>query len=98
MRSVKITTLWSVVLALAIISTGFSGETAQAGSCGSTPVIKSIWPALIELDPYTLRVKDRNSFWEINKSTASPYGDYAWGLSGLPTEKRSGYLFPPFHQ
>ena len=98
MRSVKITTLWLVILALAIISIGFSGATAQAGSCGSTPVIKSIWPALVELDPYTLRVKDRNSFWEINKSTASPYGDYAWGLQRASDRRRPGYLFSPLHQ
>ncbi len=45
--------------------------------------IKSIWPALVEIDPLTLRLKDEDSFWPINKATANPYGDYAWGLSGV---------------
>jgi hypothetical protein len=40
-------------------------------------------PALVELDPLTLKVKDSSSYWIINKSNASPYGNYAWGLSGV---------------
>ena len=66
---------------------------AQAASCGSAELwIKSIWPAVVELDPLSLHVKDLNSTWIINKSNASPYGDYAWGLSGLgPVENPSLY-------
>lgn len=51
--------------------------------CDPEPVaIKSIWPAVVELDPETLRVKGGESFWEITKEDANPYGNYAWGLSG----------------
>jgi len=70
-----------ILVVVALSSFAVAGATQDC----STLTIKSIWPALVELDPYTLLVKDRNSFWEINKSTASIYGDYAWGLSGLPT-------------
>jgi len=59
-------------------------HTAHATNCGSTELwVKSIWPALVELDPLTLKVKDSSSYWIINKSNASPYGNYAWGLSGV---------------
>jgi len=44
--------------------------------------IKSIWPALVELDASTLKVKDKDSFWEITKANTNPYGVYAWGLAG----------------
>jgi hypothetical protein len=37
---------------------------------------KSLLPALIELDPYTLKIKDENSYWELD---ASPFME---GLSG----------------
>jgi hypothetical protein len=47
-----------------------------------TPWVKSIWPALVELNPFTLELKDAHSTWEITKANADPYGDYAWGLSG----------------
>ena len=78
-----------ILVVVALSSFAVAGTTQNC----STLTIKSIWPALVELDPYTLRVKDRNSFWEINKSTASPYGDYAWGLSGLPTENGPDIYF-----
>jgi hypothetical protein len=62
----------------------FLSHAAQATNCGSTELwVKSIWPALVELDPLTLKVKDSSSYWIINKSNASPYGNYAWGLSGV---------------
>jgi len=38
-----------IFVVVALSSFGVAGATQQ---CGSTPVIKSIWPALIELDPY----------------------------------------------
>ena len=60
------------------------GQAAQVSSCGSSELwVKSIWPALVELDPLTLKIKDSSSYWIINKSNASPYGDYGWGLSGV---------------
>ena len=62
----------------------FLSHAAQATNCGSSELwVKSIWPALVELDPLTLKVKDSSSYWIINKSNASPYGNYAWGLSGV---------------
>jgi hypothetical protein len=78
-----------ILVVMALSSFSVAGTTQDC----STLTIKSIWPALVELDPYTLLVKDRNSFWEINKSTASIYGDYAWGLSGLPTENGPDIYF-----
>ncbi|MDD1639950.1 MAG: IPT/TIG domain-containing protein, partial [Methanomicrobiales archaeon] len=42
--------------------------------------IKSIWPAVVELDPLTLKLKGPNSYWEVNKANADPYGDYIFGL------------------
>jgi hypothetical protein len=57
---------------------------AQATNCGSSELwVKSIWPALVELDPLTLKIKDTSSYWIINKSNASPYGNYARGPSGV---------------
>jgi len=56
----------------------------QATDCGSSELwVKSIWPALVEIDPLTLKVKDSSSYWIINNSNASPRGNYAWGLSGV---------------
>jgi hypothetical protein len=68
---------------LALVAFSLS-HAAQATNCGSSELwVKSIWPALVELDPLTLKVKDSSSYWIINKSNASPYGNYAWGLSGI---------------
>jgi uncharacterized repeat protein (TIGR01451 family) len=78
-----------ILVVVALSSLAVAGTTQDC----STLTIKSIWPAIIELDPYTLLVKDRNSFWEINKSTASIYGDYAWGISGLPTKNGPDIYF-----
>jgi len=62
----------------------FLSHAVQATNCGSSDLwVKSIWPALVELDPLTLKIKDSSSYWIINKSNASPYGNYAWGLSGV---------------
>ena len=82
--------LFYLLLLLVPLSMPFS---ARAASCGSAELwIKSIWPAVVELDPLSLHVKDLNSTWIINKSNANPYGDYAWGLSGLgPVENPSLY-------
>ena len=41
---------------------------AQATDCGSSELwVKSILPALVELDPLTLKVKDSSSYWVIDK-------------------------------
>ena len=42
--------------------------------------IKSIWPAVVELDPLTMKLKGPNTYWEVNKANADPYGDYIFGL------------------
>ena len=75
------------MLILVVLGLSCGVMSSQAQPCDNSLWIKSIWPAVIELDPYTLRIKDSHSFWEITKSNASPYGDYAWGLSGIPTDQ-----------
>jgi len=42
--------------------------------------IKSIWPAVVELDPVTLKIKGPTSYWEVNKANADPLADYIFGL------------------
>jgi len=56
-----------ILVVVALSSFAVAGATQDC----STLTIKSIWPALVELDPYTLLVKDRNSFWEIALTTRS---------------------------
>ncbi len=52
-------------------------------ACEPEPVVvKSIWPAVVELDPETLRIKDGQSWWELTKGNANTYGNYTWGLGG----------------
>ncbi|MDD1654638.1 MAG: hypothetical protein LUO91_02890 [Methanomicrobiales archaeon] len=34
----------------------------------------------MELDPLTLKLKGPNTYWEVNKANADPYGDYIFGL------------------
>lgn len=75
--------LWSQVLYLhGEVNTGDVGPQPPPPVCVyGSPTIKSIWPALVELDPQTLRIKDGSSFWMITKGNADPRGNYAWGLS-----------------
>ena len=56
--------------------------------------IKSIWPAVVELDPVTLKIKGPNSYWEVNKANADPLADYIFGLgvTGSPTSPQVYFL------